>query len=45
MADYLTERLGPRFEPPQLLRDKVAAGELGKKAGQGFYTWRGVEPH
>lgn len=39
IADYLAERLGPRFEPPQVLRDKVAAGDLGKKTGQGFYTW------
>lgn len=39
IADYLAERLGPRFESPQLLRDKVAAGELGKKTGQGFYKW------
>lgn len=39
VAEYLNDRLGPRFAPPQLLRDKVAAGELGKKTGQGFYTW------
>lgn len=39
IAEQLTQRIGPRFEPPQLLRDKVAAGELGKKAGQGFYTY------
>jgi 3-hydroxybutyryl-CoA dehydrogenase len=29
----------PRFEPPALLRDKVARGETGRKAGRGFYTW------
>jgi 3-hydroxybutyryl-CoA dehydrogenase len=29
----------PQFEPPQILRDKVAKGELGKKTGKGFYTW------
>lgn len=39
IADYLHARLGPRFEPPQLLRDKVAAGELGRKTGKGFYRW------
>jgi len=27
------------YRPPQLLRDKVARGELGKKSGQGFYSW------
>jgi len=30
-----------QFEPPQILRDKVAKGELGKKSGKGFYTWSG----
>ena len=39
IAEYLTEKLGPRFEPPQLLRNKVAAGELGKKSGAGFYRY------
>jgi 3-hydroxybutyryl-CoA dehydrogenase len=39
IAEYLADELGPRFEPPQLLRDKVAAGELGRKSGQGFYRW------
>lgn len=39
IADYLAAELGPRFEPPQLLRDMVAAGKLGKKSGQGFFTW------
>lgn len=39
IAEYLASTLGPRFEPPQLLRDMVAAGKLGKKTGQGFYRW------
>src|SRR5690606_24054690 len=39
IAEYLAKAIGPSFEPPQLLRDKVAAGELGKKSGAGFYTW------
>jgi 3-hydroxybutyryl-CoA dehydrogenase len=39
VADYLTEQLGPRFEPPKLLRDKVKRGELGRKSGQGFFAW------
>jgi len=39
IAEYLAQELGPRFEPPQLLRDKVARGELGKKSGRGFYDW------
>ncbi|HTD69014.1 MAG TPA: 3-hydroxyacyl-CoA dehydrogenase family protein [Gemmatimonadales bacterium] len=40
IAEYLHQALGePQFEPPQILRDKVAKGELGKKAGKGFYSW------
>jgi 3-hydroxybutyryl-CoA dehydrogenase len=39
IAEYLASVLGPRFEPPQLMRDMVARGELGRKSGQGFYEW------
>ncbi|MFB9204689.1 3-hydroxyacyl-CoA dehydrogenase family protein [Nonomuraea spiralis] len=39
IAEYLHATLGDRFAPPQLLRDKVAAGQLGRKTGQGFYFW------
>jgi 3-hydroxybutyryl-CoA dehydrogenase len=39
IAEYLAQELGPRFEPPQLLREMVARGELGKKSGRGFYAW------
>jgi 3-hydroxybutyryl-CoA dehydrogenase len=39
IAEYLTATLGARFEPPQLLRDMVAQGKLGKKTGEGFYRW------
>lgn len=39
IAEYLHATLGDRFAPPQLLRDKVAAGELGRKTGRGFYTY------
>jgi 3-hydroxybutyryl-CoA dehydrogenase len=39
IADYLTDKLGATFDAPQLLRDKVAAGKLGKKTGEGFYKW------
>jgi 3-hydroxybutyryl-CoA dehydrogenase len=40
IADYLYQELKqPHYEAPALLRDKVAAGELGKKTGKGFYEW------
>jgi 3-hydroxybutyryl-CoA dehydrogenase len=39
IAEHLATTLGARFEPPQLLRDKVSRGELGRKTGQGFYSW------
>ncbi|MFV8752697.1 3-hydroxyacyl-CoA dehydrogenase family protein [Nannocystaceae bacterium ST9] len=42
IAEYLSGKLeqGEHFQPPQLLRDMVAAGKLGKKSGQGFYEWK-----
>jgi len=39
IAEYLHQTMGDRFAPPQILRDKVAAGALGRKAGGGFYDW------
>lgn len=31
----------PSFILPQCLKDKVAAGDLGRKSGKGFYNWDG----
>ena len=40
IAEYLHEALqAPHFEPPSILREKVAKGELGQKTGRGFYDW------
>ncbi len=41
IAEYLAQALpqGTHFEPPALLRTMVADGKLGKKSGQGFYSW------
>ena len=39
IAEQLERDLGPRFAPPQLLRDLVAEGRLGRKSGRGFYEW------
>ena len=40
IAEYLQTEFGERFAPPEILREKVARGELGKKSGQGFYDWK-----
>ena len=39
IAEYLESTLGPRFAPPQLMRDMVERGELGRKSGKGFYDY------
>ncbi|MEO7918670.1 MAG: 3-hydroxyacyl-CoA dehydrogenase family protein [Thermoanaerobaculia bacterium] len=39
IANELEKELGPRFAPPELLKQKVEAGELGKKTGKGFHVW------
>lgn len=39
IARHLHGELGSRFEPPQLLVSMVDEGKIGKKAGQGFYSW------
>ncbi|WP_431943121.1 3-hydroxyacyl-CoA dehydrogenase family protein [Micromonospora marina] len=40
IARTLQAAYGDRFAPPPLLVEMVAAGRLGKKSGQGFYTWK-----
>lgn len=40
IAEYLHKELGSEsFRPPELLRRMVAEGKLGKKSGEGFYSW------
>lgn len=39
IATQLSESLGPRFTPPQLMKDMVERGDLGKKTGRGFFEW------
>jgi 3-hydroxybutyryl-CoA dehydrogenase len=39
IAEHLARELGGRFDPPAILREKVAVGDLGRKTGRGFFTW------
>lgn len=40
IAENLFQQLRmPHYAPPQILKDKVAKGDLGRKTGRGFYTW------
>lgn len=39
IAEHLAREVGERFTPPAVLREKVLAGQLGRKSGQGFYSW------
>ena len=42
IARYLHDTLGsPVFKPPAVLERLVTEGKLGKKSGQGFYSWGG----
>jgi 3-hydroxybutyryl-CoA dehydrogenase len=41
IAEYLHSELGAaHYQPPEILRQMVEAGELGKKTGKGFYDWQ-----
>jgi 3-hydroxyacyl-CoA dehydrogenase/enoyl-CoA hydratase/3-hydroxybutyryl-CoA epimerase len=41
VGDMLRSKFGDALPPtPAWLRDKVAAGELGRKTGKGFYVWK-----
>ena len=42
IAEGLSASGEGRFDPPALLRQKVAKGASGRKTGEGFYTW---DPH
>jgi 3-hydroxyacyl-CoA dehydrogenase/enoyl-CoA hydratase/3-hydroxybutyryl-CoA epimerase len=41
VGDMLRSKFGDLLPPtPAWLRDKVTKGELGRKTGKGFYTWK-----
>lgn len=44
IAEHLAATLGPRFAVPDILREKVARGELGRKTGRGFFDWDADSP-
>jgi 3-hydroxybutyryl-CoA dehydrogenase len=39
-AEGLTRVFGDRFRPPQTIRHLVKAGKLGRKSGQGWYSYK-----
>jgi 3-hydroxybutyryl-CoA dehydrogenase len=39
VLEYAATDLYSERRAPQLLRDKMAAGELGARSGRGFYDW------
>ncbi|MBN9155531.1 MAG: 3-hydroxyacyl-CoA dehydrogenase family protein [Microbacterium sp.] len=39
IAEQLHAAFGERFQPPAILHELVARGDLGRKAGRGFYEW------
>jgi len=44
ITKYLHDKLGgPQWQPPGVTERLVAAGDLGKKTGRGFYDWTSGE--
>lgn len=42
VLQYLHQELGqPQYAPPQIIKEKVRAGRLGRKVGRGFFDYRG----
>ena len=42
-GNYLAEKLGPRFAPPPIIKEKMEAGDLGLKTGKGFYDYGKID--
>ncbi|MCL0069303.1 3-hydroxyacyl-CoA dehydrogenase [Dehalococcoidia bacterium] len=41
---YVAGRLSSEYAPPKWLREKIEAGDLGKKTGKGIYDWSKGRP-
>ncbi|MFX0057489.1 MAG: 3-hydroxyacyl-CoA dehydrogenase NAD-binding domain-containing protein [Candidatus Heimdallarchaeota archaeon] len=39
VGNYYKETLSSDFEPPKVVKEMVAAGNMGAKTGKGFYDW------
>jgi len=39
ILEHLHREIGEQFRPPEILRQMVQKGRLGKKVGLGFYRW------
>jgi enoyl-CoA hydratase/3-hydroxyacyl-CoA dehydrogenase len=42
-SNYFAEKLGPEYGPAPHLLKMLKEGKLGKKTGQGYFTWPGGE--
>jgi 3-hydroxybutyryl-CoA dehydrogenase len=44
LLEYLAGEVGERYDPPEVLAERVAVGKTGANAGEGFYVWEHGEP-
>lgn len=44
VLEYLSAAVGDRYEPPEILQERVAVGKTGLDVNEGFYVWENGEP-